>query len=713
MRPSTLTASLLAAGCCLYASLATAADAGSAAITRDTNGVTWHLAAGGAALTLRCGPNTDFAVLTLTSAGDTVTTGERSDATVTIGGHALAFGKAADGFVFDRAEVVDDAPRKRLDVTYTLADQGLRVTRHYAVVDGAPAFEAWTTLQALPGKSVKAADLNALALDVRPGRVWSVTGLQGDDTANDSESAFTLRNRTLAAGQAMTRGSTGRSSETTVPWIAIDEDGAEFFAALLWSGAWRMTAVRSDSALTVTFGLAPMATAIGAQAVDGPHVVFGAVRGGVSSVEPALRAYVMDGVRNGRPLAAPVIYNTWYAMGTELDADGVRDAMERAATLGVEVFVLDAGWYVGAGENGMWDFDTGLGVWEPDEDRFPGGLAALSDYAHGLGLKFGLWMEADRINLSMVGQPGLAQESWLATHGGDYGSGPPARICLSGPGRAWVVDQITHVVETARLDYLKWDNNLWVNCDRDGHGHGADDGNFADTAGYYAALATLRQRFPDLIIENCGGGGVRLDLGMLRYTDAGWVDDRTRPSAHVRHNLEGLSAVFPPAYLLSFIVESEDEPIHESNDLMLYFRSRMLGVLGLSFDLRGFPEGYWDAMTRTIGTARDTRGATGMQTGTILTPPANTADNPGWDVLQLCSDDRERVVIMAFQTDTGVDRFVVKPRWLVAGATYDVWSEDLGALSSATGAALSADGLELEASPDSASHMIVLTARKD
>ena len=83
--------------------------------------------------------------------------------------------------------------------------------------------------------------------------------------------------------------------------------------------------------------------------------------------------------------------------------------------------------------------------------------------------------------------------------------------------------------------------------------------------------------YPDMLIENVSGGGNRLDLGMLRYTDVAWMDDRTAPSVHVRHNVEGLSAVFPPAYLLSFLTDHEGEPLHDSPDISLYVRSRMAG----------------------------------------------------------------------------------------------------------------------------------------
>jgi len=78
------------------------------------------------------------------------------------------------------------------------------------------------------------------------------------------------------------------------------------------------------------------------------------------------------------------------------------------------------------------------------------------------------------------------------------------------------------------------------------HNH-QPDGNFGHVNALYGLLSALRDRYPDLLIENVSGGGNRLDIGMLRYTDVAWMDDRTAPSVHVRHNIEGLTAVFPPA----------------------------------------------------------------------------------------------------------------------------------------------------------------------
>src|SRR5262249_15546160 len=159
-----------------------------------------------------------------------------------------------------------------------------------------------------------------------------------------------------------------------VPWFAIDgSSGEEFYAALMWSGAWSLTADRSGANLALSFGLGSMTTKTAGREIDGPHALFGVVRGGGSQATAPLRSYVIPGLRGGQPISPLVTFNTWFAYGTDIDEDGMRAAMESAAALGVELFVIDAGWYTGAGAAGPMDFDSGLGRWEPDPARFPNG----------------------------------------------------------------------------------------------------------------------------------------------------------------------------------------------------------------------------------------------------------------------------------------------------------------------------------------------------
>jgi alpha-galactosidase len=687
------------------------AQAGDASITHDTGTGTWTLSAAGAAIKLGLDGSRDFSVLGFTSpSGAAWTTAPASDTQVRVGNQILAFGSRQAGFAYQGVTIASGEARLQLNATFTLPSAGLRMTRHYVLVPGSPSFEAWNTYEAM-GAAPTLADLNAMQFTVPPGSIRWLTGLQGDNADVVNDSAFTLEQKTLTIGQHFAVGATFRSSEQTVPWFAVDGAQDEFYAALMWSGAWSLAFDRTRTGLTLSFGLAPMSTTP-TQAIDGPHVVFGVAAGGLAEASAALRSYALAGVRSNRPLTPLVTYNTWFAYGTDIDEPSMRNEMDHAAALGVELFVIDAGWYAGTGVDGPFDFDSGLGSWDPDPARFPNGLKPLTDYAHSLGLKFGLWVEPERTNLSLVGAGGV-DERWLATTGGAYGSDHAGQICLaSAAARQWLMDRLTGLLDAVQPDYLKWDNNMFINCDRSGHGHGATDGNFAHVNGLYSMMSDLRDRYPDLLIENVSGGGNRLDLGALRYTDSAWMDDRTAPSVHVRHNLQGLGAVFPPAYLLSFVTDHETEPLHDAPDMSLYFRSRMAGALGLCFRSDQLSDTDMASMATEIGIYKLMRWPVSTASAGLLTKQAQAENGPAWDVLQESTSASNQAVISAVQSDTGVSTFNVRPLGLSPQTTYDVTSVDSGALGSATGEALMSQGIDVVQSPASAAHILILTARQ-
>ena len=449
-----------------------------------------------------------------------------------------------------------------------------------------------------------------------------------------------------------------------------------------------------------------MTTTVGAAIVE-PHVLIGVARGARSEASAAMKAFIVNSIRQGQPFTPLVTYNTWFAYGTNVDEMSMRAEMESAAALGAELFVIDAGWYTGADTDDPSDFDQGLGTWEIDPTRFPNGMAALKDYAHGLGMKFGLWVEPERVNRSVIGTDGL-DESAIATAGGDYQSSDSGQVCLAGAaGRKWVVDHLTALLDAA-TGPLKWDNNVWVNCDRAGHGHGTADGNFAHVTALYQSLAALRERYPNLVIENCSQGGNRLDFGMLRYTETAWMDDRTAPSVHVRHNIEGLSEMFPPGYLLSFVTDHVGESIENAQDLSLYFRSRMTGILGLCFRGAALSDSDAAGIQREIATYKAARSTQSDGSAALLSMQASFSDGPEWDVLQEISADGD-VVLYAFENggSSGNGTNVV-PKDLLPDTTYSVRSADAGEIGEATGADLMTNGIALVQSPASASHLLML-----
>ena len=325
-----------------------------------------------------------------------------------------------------------------------------------------------------------------------------------------------------------------------------------------------------------------------------------------------------------------VTYNTWFAYATQLDEGTMRTEMERAASLGVELFVMDAGWYERHDSQGALDFSAGLGSWRPDPERFPDGLRPLADYARSLGMQFGLWVEPERIDLSILAEAGV-EEAWLATNNGEHGSERVGQICLAGSaGRTWLVDRIGTLIDEVQPDYIKWDNNGWINCDRDATVTAA-----MATSPTCAASTTSWPRCasrPSVIFENVSGGGNRLDLGMVRYSDVAWMDDRTAPSAHVRHNVEGLSAVFSPAYLLSFVTNHDTEPLHESPDLSLYVRSRMASALGLCFRGDELSEADAASFAHEIDIYKSLRTTISSASASLLTGQAAEENGPAWDV---------------------------------------------------------------------------------
>jgi alpha-galactosidase len=632
---------------------------------------------------------------------------------ITAGGERITLtSSGAVAFVSGLAEATDHGVT--LTFTFEHRAQRLLITRVFACYPGSPTIETWTRIASTGGDGTALTELVAWSLTMPLGNVRWLGGLRGDSANSDgaSEEAFVFAEHDFEPGERLDLGSDGRSSEQYVPFFLVDDGRDEFFGGLMWSGSWRASLERADERLRVTVSFPGVGTTVTpSRPVDLPHTFFGLAAKATGDETRALRQFVLQGIRHGRPFQPLVTYNTWFVYGTRLNEDAMVAEIDRAASLGVELFVMDAGWYLGAGETSDFDFDSGLGTWTADPDRFPSGLASLADYAHGVGMKFGLWVEPERVSLATVGKSGLAQESFLATRGNDYGSALNAQICLVGAaGRKWVMDQLVALIDQVRPDYLKWDNNFWINCNRSGHGHGAADGNLAHVQGLYEIFDTLRRRYPDLLIENVSGGGARIDFGMLAYTDVAWMDDRTSPSSLVRHNIEGLTFAFPPAYLLSFLIDANGEPIAGADDLQLLTRSRMLGVFGLTYRTELLDGETAALLASEIGQYKLYRDIIASANGSLLTLQT-PYDESGWDVLQEVSDEGLRALIFGFRSESGSQRLLVRPRGLQASATYDVTSLDLGPIGTSRGDTLMQDGIELVHNGGSRAHVLILPAR--
>ncbi|MBI3912737.1 MAG: alpha-galactosidase, partial [Chloroflexi bacterium] len=286
-------------------------------------------------------------------------------------------------------------------------------------------------------------------------------------------------------------------------------------------------------------------------------------------------------------------YNHWFWYFINIHEDALKREVDAAAEIGLEVFYVDAGWYAGSPTNA--DFSFGLGTWRENRDKFPSGIAAFADYVHGKGMKFGLWVEPERIDLKYTGADKEVPFDWIAP-GIDPNAPPPpdlpasAQICLGNPAaREWMKQMLARIIRDYKLDWIKWDNNLYMWCGAPGH---EGDGNHSHVEGLYEVLDYIRAEFPHVMFENCASGGHRIDYGWVRRSDVQWMHDNTEPGYRVRYYWMGTSYAFPPEYLNSWIVGSYFEDLaraeNEPGVFESWLMSRMLGGFGISLSIAGW-----------------------------------------------------------------------------------------------------------------------------
>ena len=254
--------------------------------------------------------------------------------------------------------------RLQLDAAFTLAARTSDASRGTTPSCRArPTFEAWTTLRG--ARAVASTDLNALQLTVPTGTVHWLTGLQGDTADVPTDTAFTL----AAADARDRRIARSRSAPPTAPPRAsgaVVRDRRRRRRILRRADVVRRVVGSTFDRTGAGIGDQPSAwrrcRRLLQATVDGPHVS--------SASRPAAWRKPHGGAARRTSSTASaaavrslplVTYNTWFAYGTEIDEASMRAEMERAAALGVELFVIDAGWYAGAGAAGPFDFDAGLG----------------------------------------------------------------------------------------------------------------------------------------------------------------------------------------------------------------------------------------------------------------------------------------------------------------------------------------------------------------
>ena len=242
-----------------------------------------------------------------------------------------------------------------------------------------------------------------------------------------------------------------------------------------------------------------------------------------------LRERVARGYWRDRP--RPVLLNNWEATGMRFTEREILNIAGKAAEAGVELFVLDDGWF------GRRSEFSGLGDWYVDHSKLPDGLRGLSEKINALGMRFGIWIEPEMVN----------EDSELYRAHPEYALGVPGRskslgrcqlvLDFSNPEVVeCVYDMLMKAFDGVKLSYIKWDMNRSITECYSSHWPADRQGEIYHRyiLGVYSLYEKLRAAFPEVLFESCASGGSRYDAGMLYYAPQAWCSDDTDAAERLR-----------------------------------------------------------------------------------------------------------------------------------------------------------------------------------
>ena len=466
---------------------------------------------------------------------------------------------------------------------------------------------------------------------------------------------WSVQERAIQPGKTVLESRRGTTGAQNNPWFAIDrtsvggeESGDIWFGALGWSGSWQMT-VEQDQLQQVRVSGGPNSFDFGYRLGKGetfttPEFYGGYSDEGIGGASRLLHRFEVDTIlpHAPRPNLRPVLYNSWEATKFGVDEAGQMALAEKAASIGVERFVMDDGWF---GQRK--DDHAGLGDWYVNKEKFPNGLKPLIDKVHSLHMDFGLWVEPEMVNpdsdlyrkhpdwvLNFTGRPRTEGRNQLVLN-------------LARPDvRAYVYGFLDKLLSENDIAFLKWDYNR--NWSEPGWPAVAPDDEkkvYVDfIRNLYSILGELRAKHPRVEIESCSGGGSRVDLGVLQLTDEVWPSDNT--DAYDRLLIQnGFTYAYTPAVMMAWVTDSPTWVNQRTLSLTYRFLSSMQGSLGIGANLNSWdPEDFRTAKTMVAQykTIRET-----VQRGSLyrLISPEHDSEQ---SVTESVSRDGSTAVVFAF-----------------------------------------------------------------
>ena len=278
----------------------------------------------------------------------------------------------------------------------------------------------------------------------------------------------------------------------------------------------------------------------------------------------------------------PILINNWEATYFDFDTDKLLDIAREAKKDGIEMLVMDDGWFGKRNKD-----DSSLGDWVVNEEKIKGGLKNLVDKVNEIGLEFGIWFEPEMISPDSD----LYREhpEWAIQIPGREATESRCQYVLD-LSRPEVVDYLAGVIgkllREHHIEYIKWDMNRSLS---DVWSRGVSARQQGEVfhryiLGVYQMYERLTTRFPDILFESCASGGARFDAGMLYYAPQGWISDDTDAIERLRIQY-GTSYGYPISSMGSHVSASPNHQLHRQTPLWTRANTAFFGTFGYELDL--------------------------------------------------------------------------------------------------------------------------------
>ena len=370
---------------------------------------------------------------------------------------------------------------------------------------------------------------------------------------------------------------------------SLDENHGEVIAgALAWSGNYKLQFQMDETdRLSVICGINDYASAYTLKkgaTFSTPEMIWTFTSSGAGQASRNLHDWARRHYIYSKGHLAYTLLNSWEGAYFDFNTKTLTDMIDDAAAMGLEMFVLDDGWF--GNEYPRNSSRAGLGDWQTNTQKIPEGIAYLADYAHKKGIKFGIWIEPEMVNPSS----NLAHKhpEWIVKSSGRE---------ITTTRNQWLLDLTRPEVQDfvfsvfdetmkkgeGKIDYIKWD------CNRHVESFGStwlteQSRFFVDyTLGLYSVMKRIREKYPNTIIQSCSSGGGRVDFGALEYFDEVWTSDNTEALSRVFIQY-GTNMIYPAATTGSHV---SAVPNHQTNNITpLKFRFDLASTGRLGMELQ-------------------------------------------------------------------------------------------------------------------------------